>query len=44
MPELAVPPGLYKPLLGTELVVAISEGAIVFNLPMRLKDNNLVQV
>jgi hypothetical protein len=42
--QLAVPPGLYKPLLGTELVVAISEGAIVFNLPMKQKDNNLVQV
>ncbi len=42
--ELAVPPGLYKPMLGTELVVAISQGAIVFNLPMKLKDNNLVQV
>lgn len=42
--ELAVPPGLYKPLLGMELVTAISEGNIVFNLPLKQKDNNLVQV
>ena len=42
--ELAVPPGLYKPLLGLELVTAISEGNIVFNLPLKQKDNNLVQV
>ena len=42
--QLAVPPGLYKPLLGTELVVAISQGTIVFNLPLRHRDNNLVQI
>lgn len=42
--QLAVPPGLYKPLLGTELVVAISEGNLTFNLPLKHQDNNLVQV
>jgi hypothetical protein len=42
--ELAVPPGLYKPVLGLQLVSAITEGKIVFNLPIKDKDNNLVQV
>lgn len=42
--QLAVPPGLYKPVLGMELVVAISEGNIIFNLPAKDRDNNLVQV
>lgn len=42
--QLAVPPGLYKPLLGMELIAAITEGGIIFNLPMKQKDNNLVQV
>lgn len=42
--DLAVPPGLYKPVLGLDLVAAVIEGRIVFNLPVKEKSNNLVQV
>lgn len=42
--ELAIPPGIYKPVLGLELVARINEGRIVFNLPKKGRDNNLVQV
>lgn len=42
--ELAVPPGIYKPVMGLELVVSVSQGAIAFNLPTKETSNNLVQV
>jgi hypothetical protein len=42
--ELAIPPGLYKPILGMELVAALQGGSIKFNLPKKELTNNLVQV
>ena len=42
--QLAVPQGLFRPVPNLNLIIALSEGAIVFNLPTKQKDNNLVQV
>ncbi len=42
--QLAIPAGIYKPVLGLELVTALKGGSIKFNLPRRQEKNNLVQV